>query len=288
MAPSVSVSFEFFPPADEAGVAQFAAAVARLEPLGPRFVSVTHGADGSSRMRTVDCVRRLRREWRLNVVPHLAGAGSTRAEVRGLAARYWQEGFRRLVALRGDAPGTGAAVPAGGYGFASELVADLAGMHAFEILVAAYPEGHPDSGTAAADVENLRRKVDAGAARALTQFFFDTDAFLRYRDRCRAAGIGIPIVPGILPIRRIDQVLRFAARCGASVPPWLRRRFEGLDGDPETARLVAAHAAIEQVWRLRAHGVDEFHFYTLNRADLVYAVCHSLELRPRAAVPCVA
>ena len=170
---------------------------------------------------------------------------------------------------------------AGGFAYASDLVAGLAGVGKFEISVAAYPEGHPESGSVEADLENLKRKVDAGAGRAITQFFFDTDVFLRYRDRCAAAGIRVPLVPGILPITRFPQLLRFAGRCGASVPTWLRQRFDGLDDDPETRRMIAANVAIEQVQRLREHGVEEFHFYTLNRAELTYAICHALGLRPR-------
>jgi methylenetetrahydrofolate reductase (NADPH) len=172
-------------------------------------------------------------------------------------------------------------VDRGGFAYASDLVRGLARSAEFEISVAAYPEGHPESGTVDADLENLKRKIDAGAVRAITQFFFDTDVFLRYRDRCSAAGIGIPIVPGILPITRFPQLLRFADRCGASVPEWLRQRFDGLDDDAETRRMIAAHVAIEQVQRLQQHGVEEFHFYTLNRAELTYAICHAMGLRPR-------
>jgi methylenetetrahydrofolate reductase (NADPH) len=194
-----------------------------------------------------------------------------------------------MVALRGDLPGDagpgGAAAGPDEFGFrhASDLVSGLASTAPFEISVAAYPEGHPESGGVEADLENLKRKIDAGAGRAITQFFFDTDVFLRYRDRCSAAGIHINIVPGILPITRFPQLLRFAGRCGASVPEWLRRRFDGLDDDPETRRMIAAHVAIEQVQRLQEHGIEEFHFYTLNRAELTYAICHAMGLRPRVA-----
>jgi methylenetetrahydrofolate reductase (NADPH) len=197
---------------------------------------------------------------------------------------------RHLVALRGDAPGAaapGSASPtpyqphAGGFAYASDLVRGLKRAAEFEISVAAYPEGHPESGGVEADLENLKRKIDAGASRAISQFFFDPDIFLRYRDRCAAAGIRASIVPGILPITRFPQMLRFAERCGASVPDWLRRRFDGLDDDAETRRMIAAHVAIDHVQRLRQHGVDEFHFYTLNRAELTYAICHALGLRPR-------
>jgi methylenetetrahydrofolate reductase (NADPH) len=214
--------------------------------------------------------------------------GASRAEVLEIAHGYWQQGVRHLVALRGDAPASNLSAEGRylphpqGFAYASDLVSGLRQVGNFEMSVAAYPEGHPESGGVDADLENLKRKVDAGAARAITQFFFETDLFLRYRDRCAAAGIGVSIVPGILPITRFPQLLRFAARCGASVPNWLRSRFDGLDDDPDTRRMIAANVAIEQVQRLRQHGVEEFHFYTLNRAELAYAICHALGLRPHA------
>jgi methylenetetrahydrofolate reductase (NADPH) len=263
--------------------------VQRLAPLQPNFVSVTYGADGSTRTRTHDCVLRILRETNLVVAPHLTCVGASRAEVLRIARDYWQQGVRHLVALRGDTPAAhlspdGRYRPyAGGFAYASDLVSGLTGVGKFDLSVAAYPEGHPESGSVDADLENLKRKVDAGAGRAITQFFFETDVFLRYRDRCAAAGIRVPLVPGILPITRFPQLLRFAERCGASVPAWLRQRFDGLDDDPETRRLIAANVAIEQVQRLREHGVDEFHFYTLNRAELSYAICHALGLRPRSS-----
>ena len=204
-----------------------------------------------------------------------------------IAEDYWQQGVRHLVALRGDPPAAQLSQDGryrphdGGFAYASDLVAGLKSVGRFDMSVAAYPEGHPESGSVEADLENLQRKVDAGATRAITQFFFDTDIFLRYRDRCAAAGIRVPLVPGILPITRFPQLLRFAERCGAAVPLWLRQRFDGLDDDAETRRMIAANVAIEQVQRLREHGVDEFHFYTLNRAELTYAICHALGLRPR-------
>ncbi len=289
-----AVSFEFFPPGDEAAAGHLWEAVRRLAPLEPEFVSVTYGADGSTRTRTHECVLRMLRETNLRVAPHLTCVGTSREEVLGIAQDYWRHGIRQLVALRGDLPGGvvpgvsgagvgGAGSDGPGYRYASDLVRGLAGTQPFEISVAAYPEGHPESAGVAADLENLKRKIDAGAGRAITQFFFDTDVFLRYRDRCAAAGIRIPIVPGILPITRFAQLVRFAARCGASVPDWLRRRFDGLDDDPETRRMIAAHVAIDQVGRLREHGIEEFHFYTLNRAELTYAICHAMGLRPRDA-----
>jgi len=287
MSNPAAVSFEFFPPSDETAAQELLACVQRLAPLEPRFVSVTYGADGSTRTRTRACVARIRQETGLEVVPHLTCVGATREEVLRIAEDYWQQGIRQLVALRGDAGAADLSAEgryrprADGFAYASDLVAGLKSVGKFDISVAAYPEGHPESGGVDADLGNLKRKADAGASRAITQFFFDTELYLRYRDRCAAAGIRMQLVPGILPITRMPQLLRFAARCGSTVPAWLRRRFEGLDDDPETHRMVAASVAIEQVQRLREHGVDEFHFYTLNRAELTSAICQSLGLRPR-------
>ncbi len=297
MSKNVTVSFEFFPPANDAMAQQLWGAIQRLAPLQPKFVSVTYGADGSTRSRTHECVLRVLRETELVVAPHLTCVGATREAVLEIAQDYWQHGVRHLVALRGDAirveaPGTTGSANSstgggryqphpGGFAFASDLVSGLKLAGEFEISVAAYPEGHPESGGVDTDIENLKRKIDAGANRAITQFFFDSDVFLRYRDRCAAAGIRASVVPGILPITVFPQLLRVAARCGATVPDWLHRRFDGLDGDPETRRMIAAHVAIEQVHRLQEHGVEEFHFYTLNRAELTYAICHAMGLRPR-------
>jgi len=279
---SISVSFEFFPPADAAMETTLWQSVQRLAPLAPRFVSVTYGADGSTRDRTHQLVSRIQHETRLTGAPHLTCVGATREEVLAVARQYWSEGIRHIVALRGDAPQGAAQYEPhpDGYAYASDLVAGLRSVADFDISVAAYPETHPEAPSAEADLENLRKKIDAGATRAITQFFFDTDDYLRFRDRCVAAGINVSIVPGILPITRFPQVTRFAARCGAKIPNWLAERFAGLDNDPETRRLIAANVAIEQVSRLRHHGVDEFHFYTLNRAELSYAICHALGLRP--------
>jgi methylenetetrahydrofolate reductase (NADPH) len=281
MAKRVAVSFEFFPPNDDAMGRQLWAAVERLAPLQPDFVSVTYGADGSTRSRTHECVLRMLRETNLRVAPHLTCVGASREEVLGIAQDYWRHGIRQLVALRGDLPGVNTVGAAAGFQYAADLVRGLKQAAHFDISVAAYPEGHPESGSVEADLVNLKRKIDAGASRAITQFFFDTDVFLRYRDRCAAAGIHVDIVPGILPITRFPQLVRFADRCGASVPDWLTRRFDGLEGDAETRRMIAAHVAIEQVQRLRQHGVEEFHFYTLNRAELTYAICHAMGLRPQ-------
>lgn len=280
------VSFEFFPPGDDAMAESLWKSIQRLAPLKPNFVSVTYGADGSTRTRTHECVMRILKETDLRVAPHLTCVGASQQEVLAVAADYWRRGVRHLVALRGDAPASqivaGQYQPhANGFAYASDLVGGLRRVGGFDVSVGAYPEGHPESGSVAAELENLKRKVDAGAHRAITQFFFDTDVFLRFRDACAAAAIDVNIVPGILPITRFPQLLRFAARCGASVPQWLHRQFDGLDDDPETRRMIAANVAIEQVQKLRRHGVNEFHFYTLNRAELTYAICHALGLRPR-------
>lgn len=284
-----AVSFEFFPPGDEAMAQQLWQSVQRLAPLRPSFVSVTYGADGSTRTRTHEFVQRVMRETDLRVAPHLTCVGAARAEVLAIAGSYWNLGVRHLVALRGDAPAANLSADGryrphpDGFAYASDLVSGLREVGDFEMSVAAYPEGHPESGGIEAELQNLKRKIDAGAGRAITQFFFETDLFLRFRDRCAAAGIKANLVPGILPITRFPQLLRFAARCGASVPDWLRSRFDGLDDDPDTRRMIAANVAIEQVQRLRQHGVEEFHFYTLNRAELAYAICHALGIRPRVS-----
>jgi methylenetetrahydrofolate reductase (NADPH) len=278
----IRVSFEFFPPGDEAMAATLWRSIERLAPLAPAFVSVTYGADGSTRERTHDVVARIQRETPLTGAPHLTCIGAAREEILDIARGYWDEGIRHLVALRGDPPNRVARYQPhpGGFGYAAELVAGLRAVAPFEISVAAYPEVHPEARSADADLGNLQRKIDAGASRAITQFCFDTGIFLRFRDRCAAAGITAPIVPGILPITRFPQVLRFAERCGTSIPPWLHERFAGLDADEETRRLLAASVAIEQVELLKRHGVRDFHFYTLNRAALTYAICHALGLRP--------
>jgi len=288
----IRVSFEFFPPADAAMEVTLWNSVERLAPLAPRFVSVTYGADGSTRERTHRVVTRIQDETALTGAPHLTCVGASRGEILDIARGYWDQGVRYLVALRGDPP-QGAAhyqPHAQGFAYAADLVAALARLAPFDISVAAYPEVHPQALSAQADLENLKRKIDAGATRAITQFFYDTGAFLRFRDRCAAAGIRAPIVPGILPITRFAQVCRFAERCGAAIPARLAQRFEGLEDDAEIRRMIAASVAIEQVQALTRHGVGEFHFYTLNRAELSYAICHALGLRPRphaagAAVP---
>ena len=281
--PETKVSFEFFPPNTEAMEQTLWSSIERLAVLAPRFVSVTYGADGSTRERTHNAVQRLLTDTSLTAAPHLTCIGASRGEIDDIARRYWDIGVRHMVALRGDPPkGANAYVPyPGGYAYASDLVAGLKRVADFDISVAAYPEVHPEARSAAADLDNLKRKIDAGASRAITQFFFDGRAFLRFRERCVQAGIDSVIVPGILPITRFPQMLRFAAQCGTNVPRWLRERFEGLDDDADTCRLIAASVAIEQVRRLRKEGINEFHFYTLNRAELTYAICHALGVRPQ-------
>lgn len=283
----IAVSFEFFPPGDDAAAGQLWTSVKRLAPLRPRFVSVTQGADGSTRTRTQACVRCIAKETDLTVVPHLTCIATAREDVLSLAASYWLEGRRHIVALRGDSPST----PGGPAGFAhaSDLVRALRGVGDFDVTVAAFPEGHPESGSFDVDIENLQRKIVAGANRAITQFFLNADLFLRYRDRCVAAGIDIPIVPGILPITRFVQMCRFAAKCRTNVPGWLHRRFEAVEQDPAARHEVAVDVALELVRRLQRHGVAEFHFYTLNRPEITFEVCRALGLpgtapaRPMAA-----
>ena len=279
----IRVSFEFFPPSDATMDSTLWQSVQRLAPLSPRFISVTYGADGSTRDRTHTLVKRIQQQTSLIGAPHLTCVGASRTEVLELARRYWDEGVRHIVALRGDPPQGAARYEPhpDGFAYGADLVAGLRSVADFEISVAAYPEVHPEAASAQADFDNLRRKIDAGATRAITQFFFDNDDYLRFRDRCAAAGIKASIVPGILPITRFPQVTRFAERCGAKIPGWLAERFVGLDNDADTRRLIAASVAIEQVSRLREQGVNEFHFYTLNRAELTYAICHALGMRPQ-------
>ena len=279
-----TVSFEFFPPKDEQMERTLWESVERLTPLEPRFVSVTYGADGSTRTRTHNIVTRIQQSTELTAAPHLTCVGAPREEILEIARNYWQHGIRHIVALRGDPPqGGGKYTPhPGGFAYAVDLVKGLKSVGDFEISVATYPEPHPEAPHAAFELDNLKAKLDAGAARAITQFFFDPQCFLRFRDQCAAAGIEASIVPGILPITRFPQMIRMAQRCGASVPDSLVHRFAGLDDDPDTRRLIAAAVAIEQVQALQQHGVDEFHFYTLNRSELTYAICHALNVRTPA------
>ena len=278
-----SVSFEFFPPNSEKMETTLWDSIGRLAELEPRFVSVTYGADGSTRERTHAAIARLVAETNLTPAPHLTCIGATRGEIDDIAREYWDMGVRHLVALRGDAPKdcVGYEPAADGYAYASDLVAGLRKIADFDISVAAYPEVHPEAPDPNFDLDNLKRKLDAGATRAITQFFFDTDVYLAFRDRCAAVGIESSIVPGILPITRFPQLERFASMCGASVPDWLRDRFAGLEDDVETRQMIAASVAIEQARILEKEGIDEFHFYTLNRSELTYAICHALGVRPK-------
>jgi len=278
--PTPALSFEFFPPKTEILEQQLWACIRRLEPLGPRFVSVTYGAGGTTQERTHATVARIVRETSLTPAAHLTCVGATRDEVNQVARRYWEAGVRHIVALRGDAPaGTRYAPHPGGYHYAADLVAGLKSVGDFEISVAAYPEVHPDATSPVADLDNLKRKLDAGATRAITQFFFDTGHYLRFLDRALAAGITAPIVPGIMPVTNFAQAAKFSASCGTQVPAWMAALYEGTEDDPETRRLLGAIAAAEQVRLLQANGVDEFHFYTLNRPDLTYAIAHVLGVR---------
>ena len=280
--PAPLLSFEFFPPRTEALEQQLWACIKRLAPLAPRFVSVTYGAGGTTHERTHATVARLARETELVPAAHLTCVGATREEVDAVARGYWEAGVRHIVALRGDpAPGTGYAPHPGGYAYASDLVAGLRRIADFEISVAAYPEMHPTALSPEADLDSLKRKLDNGATRAITQYFFDTATYLRFLDRCLAAGITAPIVPGIMPVSNFAQAARFSAMCGTSVPAWLGHLFEGTEDAPEIRRIVASIVAAEQVRTLQANGVDEFHFYTLNRPELTHAIAHILGVRPK-------
>ena len=282
--PPPLLSFEYFPPRTEALEHQLWSCIRRLEPLHPRFVSVTYGAGGTTQARTHATVARIVKETALVPAAHLTCVGATCQEVDAVAQQYWGAGIRHVVALRGDPPLGAVYEPhPGGYTFAADLVAGLRRVAPFEISVAAYPEKHPAAASMMADLDNLKRKLDAGATRAITQYFFDASVYLRFIDLCLAAGITAPIVPGIMPVTNFAQLQKFSAMCGASVPAWLGHMFEGTDDDPEIRRMVAAVVAAEQVRLLQANGVDEFHFYTLNRPDLTYAIAHILGVRPTAA-----
>jgi methylenetetrahydrofolate reductase (NADPH) len=284
--PRLRVSFEFFPPKTEEMERTLWESIARLAPLSPSFVSVTYGAGGSTRERTHATVKRILAETPLIPAAHLTCVAATREEVDEVVRTYHAAGVRHIVALRGDPPeGIGAKyLPhPGGYAHACDLVAGIRRAADFEISVAAFPEKHPESASIEDDLDALKRKIDNGASRAITQFFFDNDHYFRFVDRVRARGIDIPIVPGILPVQNFKQARGFAQCAGASVPQWLADRFDGLDDDVATRRLVAAAVATEQVLDLAAQGVRDFHFYTMNRAELVYAICHQLGMRPVAA-----
>jgi methylenetetrahydrofolate reductase (NADPH) len=283
VAGDIDVSFEFFPPKTEKMEEVLWESVKTLEPLAPRFVSVTYGAGGSTRARTHATVERIARETTLTAAAHLTCVEASRAEIDDIAREYWAAGVRHIVALRGDPPEQGKRYQPhpDGYSNAVELIAGLKAIAPFEISVAAYPESHPDSPNRAADLDNLWRKIDAGADRAITQFFFTPECFFRFRDHAAAMGIDAEIVPGILPVSNVAQTRKFAAMCGASIPSWMDRLFEGLDNLPAARQLVAATVAAELCGQLYAGGVRHFHFYTLNRAELAYAICHLLGLRPK-------
>ena len=278
----IQVSFEFFPPKTEKMHEQLWASIERLAPLKPKFVSVTYGAGGSTRERTHEIVSRIQKEKGIEAAAHLTCVGATTGEVDDIARNYWNAGIRHIVALRGDPPPdqTTYAPHPGGYAYAVDLVSGLKKVSDFEISVAAYPETHPRAKSPDDDLDNLKRKIDAGATRAITTFFFDRDVFKRFRDRTAKAGITVPIVPGILPVTNFVQTQKMSAMNGTAIPPWMHEMFAGLEDDPETRKLVAATLAAEQVQDLRAEGVTDFHFYTLNRADLTYAICHLLGIRP--------
>ncbi|MEA2935842.1 MAG: methylenetetrahydrofolate reductase [Variibacter sp.] len=280
----ISVSFEFFPPKTAEMEETLWQAIERLAPLAPSFVSVTYGAGGSTRERTHSTVKRVLAETALTPAAHLTCVGATCGDVDDVVRGYWDAGVRHIVALRGD-PTSGAGTRyephPGGYANAAALVSGIKRAGDFEVSVSAYPEKHPESATVDADIDMLKAKVDAGATRAITQFFFENDLYFRYLDRVRARGIDIPIVPGLLPVQNFTQTKSFAERTGASVPSWLAERFAGLEGDPATRKLIAAAVAAEQVLDLVDHGVTDFHFYTMNRADLVFAICHLLGIRPK-------
>jgi methylenetetrahydrofolate reductase (NADPH) len=283
----IRVSFEFFPPKSEKMEEALWQAIRRLEPLNPEFVSVTYGAGGSTRERTHNTVAKLVRETTLKPAAHLTCVGAAREEVDAVVRGYKAAGVRHIVALRGDPPGgvgTRYEPHPGGYAQASDLVEGIARIGGFDVSVGGYPEMHPESPSVQADIDHLKRKVDAGASRIITQFFFDNAHYLRFVERCRAAGIWCPILPGIVPIHNFKQVASFAAKTGATIPAWFARKFDGLENDEKTAHLVAAAVAAEQCAHLVDEGVRQFHFYTLNRADLVFAACHLLGLRARPAV----
>ncbi len=281
--PPFQVSFEFFPPKTDVMEERFWETIGKLAPLHPRFVSVTYGAGGSTRERTLRMVSSIKTDTGVDAAAHLTCVGASRDEVDAVVRGYQAAGINRIVALRGD-PAEGIGQPftphRQGYRSAADLVAGLTRLGDFDISVAAYPEKHPQSPDWGADIDNLKRKLDAGATRAITQMFFDNDDYFRLVDRARAAGITAPIVPGIQPIHSFKQISGFAARCGASIPGWLAERFEGLEEDPETHALVASAVAAEQVLELVDNGITEFHFYTLNRSNLVLALARLLGARP--------
>jgi len=275
----ITASFEFFPPKSDKMAETLWNTVQRLAPLSPSFVSVTYGAGGSTRERTHKTVERILKETDLAPAAHLTCVGASQDEINEIVRDYWDLGVRHLVALRGDpleGIGTRYTPHNNGYPYASDLVAGIKKIANFDISVSGYPEKHPESGSWQMEIDNLKRKVDAGADRIITQYFFDNDLFDAYLDRIAAAGINIPVIPGILPIHNFEQTMVFSAKCGTSIPQWLARRFAGLKDDPETRKLVGVSVACEQVMDLVDKGINDFHFYTMNRADLTFAICHML------------
>lgn len=286
----IGVSFEFFPPQTEEMERTLWSSIERLAPLDPEFVSVTYGAGGATRERTHATVARMVNETSIKPAAHLTCVGSSCAEIDEIARSYWDIGVRHIVALRGDPPGGVQGrfdAHPGGYANSTALVSGLRRLANFEITVSAYPEGHPESSSIDQDIDVLKAKIDAGATRAITQFFFENEVYFRFLDKAGDRGIKIPIIPGIVPVQNFHQTARFARKAGATVPAWLAERFEGLDDDPMTRRLIAAAIAAEQVFDLVDAGVEHFHFYTMNRADLVFAICHLLGLRPQAETKAV-
>lgn len=281
----IGVSFEFFPPKTAEMEEQLWAAIKRLEPLSPNFVSVTYGAGGSTRDRTHHTVRRIVEETQLKPAAHLTCVAAAKTEVDEVVKQYWDAGVRHIVALRGDMPEAGTAYRAhpDGYRSTPELIEGIRAIGPFAVSVSCYPEKHPDSPSVEHDLDLLKQKVEAGASRAIAQFCFSADAMARYRDRCDRWGIRVPIVPGLMPTTNFKGIARMAARCGATVPPWLSALYDGLDGDLESRRIVASAVLVEEVSELHAHGFDQFHFYTLNQADLTYATCRILGLTPKEA-----
>jgi methylenetetrahydrofolate reductase (NADPH) len=278
---NVNVSFEFFPPKTPQMQQTLWSSIKKLEPLKPNFVSVTYGAAASTRSRTHDVITKIIRETELVAVPHLTCIGSTEAEIEHIAHDYWDKGVRHIVALRGD---LGDGAEQGDFQYATDLIQKLKSLYDFEISVAAYPEVHPEAKTAQADLDNLKRKVDAGATRAISQFFFSAEKFLRFRDQCEEAAIDIDLTPGILPVTNFPQLTKFAEFTQVDIPDWMYKVYDGLQDDAVTSRLIASHIAIEQVKLLVKEGISNFHFYTLNRADLTYAICHSLGKRGLSSV----
>ena len=282
---ALSVSFEFFPPRSESMEAQLWRAIERLAPLNPSFVSVTYGAGGTTRERTHATIKRMLSETSMKPAAHLTCVGSTVDEINSIVRDYMASGVRHIVALRGDMPEPGPYEQiAGGYATTPDMIRGIRDIGPFEVSVSAYPEKHPESPSIEHDYALLKAKIDAGATRAITQFVYDTDAVLRFADRAYREGIRVPIVPGIMPPTNFKGVVRMAQRSGATVPLWLVKKFEGLDDDLETRKLISATVVAEQVEKLRRHGFDAFHFYTLNQADLTYAICHLLGVRPQAPV----